>query len=187
MRLATLADYDWLYNHEVYGENPLEHAAEAIPHILRLKEQGASSILDIGGGRGHFAELMQRSGFRAAYAEPRHRPQSRHGAHRFYECSLPEIPSRYYDILTCFDVLEHLPLEEALASIDALKDAAQRALLATIYTESDTRRVAGELVEMHLTQRHQTWWLEQFTGSAWTCSLHATANPARWLIQAVRR
>jgi SAM-dependent methyltransferase len=71
--------------------------SQADHFIYKLRQWGEPlSILDYGGGRGVFAQLMCKEGFDVTACDP------------IYVGSLPE-PRHQYDLITCNEVWEHVP------------------------------------------------------------------------------
>ena len=181
-RPATLADYDWLFANAEYGENPLEHAAEALPMILSWCP---ASILDIGGWRGEFAKHMRRAGLAAEFTEP-----SPRGVGEIVSPlpDLPGIASQKYEMVTCFDVLEHLEAPDVRSSLFRISEIAKKYVICTVYTGSDAREINGEMVEMHLSIMSKELWRDLFSAClrGFSVSFHATQSPNRWLFVSIR-
>ncbi len=81
--------------------------------------------------------------------------------------ALPVLPyaDGGWDVVGCFDVLEHLPEADAPAACAELRRVARRGLVVSVAECSDPRMVDGVEHELHLTRRPATWWAEQFGGA----------------------
>lgn len=59
--------------------------------------EGSLDVLDFGGGNGRFAAELSRAGFRSAHTYDRFSPRHR------------TPPSGRFNLVTCFETLEHMP------------------------------------------------------------------------------
>lgn len=140
--LFTDAFDDWsdadfaahIYN-ETYGEvdpdfeveRPLSNARLIGPVFEAAKEQ--LSILDYGGGNGRFAEEMRRAGYRLATTFDRFHPA--HSAR----------PDGVFDLVTCFETLEHMPDPVAgAADVASLVAPGGLLLVSTLIQPEDIER-----------------------------------------------
>lgn len=122
--------------------------------VRRLLTGGSGSLLDVGTGRGEALAIATECGFapvvgtdvvvellqadRVLYAE----------AH-----SLPFAPESF-DVVTCFDVLEHLLHED---QVPALREMCRVASRAVIVTAADYSSLYDG-VELHVGRRHYDDW-----------------------------
>jgi 2-polyprenyl-3-methyl-5-hydroxy-6-metoxy-1,4-benzoquinol methylase len=117
-----------------------------------------ASLLDVGCGRGGLVEVAQAAGIAAQGCDvaPVH-PWIR-------TATLPVLPYRnaQFDVVGCFDVLEHLPEFQIGAAVDELRRVCRKHLIVSVAECSDVRDVPGlGLVELHLTRKPLSWWLAQ--------------------------
>jgi len=140
--------YQSLYGqHATYGSE--NHGADALPLVEQMRP---TSLLDVGCGRNLFCPLARRQGIEA-YGVDLVCPDADVIAPAH---ALP-FPSRCFDVLTAFDLCEHLlphEVHEVLAEFDRI---APRWILSICYRDSDNR-VNGET--LHPTVRSQQWWTD---------------------------
>jgi ubiquinone/menaquinone biosynthesis C-methylase UbiE len=80
------------------------------------------------------------------------------------QATLPILPyaDGQFDVVGCFDVLEHLPESDAPAACAELIRVCKKLLIVSVASCSDPRMVDGVEVELHLTRRPVEWWQGQF-------------------------
>jgi hypothetical protein len=132
-----------------YGHT--NHGAGAMPMIEAMRP---TSILDIGCGWNEFAHEWQARGLRAIgvdFACP--------GADLIGDlvAGLP-YAAREWDLLTAFDLLEHLRPEQVDVALAEMARISTRFVLSICYTDS-RNRWDGET--LHPTVRPQAWWMER--------------------------
>lgn len=149
MRDATLADYRWLYENTNYMMDGTKCARDAMP-FLRQKCIPGMSLLDIGSGRGHLLEWWKRQGGTGDNYEPATDNQDE------------TVELRHYDIVTCFDVVEHLTEQDARQLLWRAWALALDCLVFTCCWEPDIATVKnGERVRLHITLQEPEWWRHQ--------------------------
>lgn len=112
-----------------------------------------STYLDVGCGRG---EMVRRARERGVEAYGLELVPDLCDGKCVVEGLATDMPfgSRSFDVVSCYDVVEHLPPEE----VDAALDEIFRVAKGTIYlTTNDKRSVLGDL-ELHLTRMSRSWW-----------------------------
>jgi SAM-dependent methyltransferase len=119
---------------------------------------GGGSLLDVGCGRGGLVLEGRAMGWTAegcdlAPCQP-----------WIARAALPRLPyaTAQFDLVGCFDVLEHLPEADVPAACAELVRVCKRRLIISVAECSDPRMVDGVEVELHLTRRPVTWWQDQF-------------------------
>lgn len=142
-----------------YGQG--HHWRPAWPLILS-RLAGGGSWLDVGCGRGDSILAAREAGVVAATGcdlAPCHPWITR--------AALPVLPydTRGWDVVGCFDVLEHLVEADAIAACAELRRVAREHLIVSVADCSDVREVDGRPVELHLTRRPAAWWVAQFGGA----------------------
>jgi hypothetical protein len=171
MRNATLADYKTLYaSGYMDASRPW-----ADPPLFWLLDRMPAGVLDVGGGARRFGRWMHALGMHVHSTDP-----------AFGGPALPTIPlTLCHDYTTCFDVLEHLPEELIPAALFNLRNLSRKGCVCSLANMPDRHQIAGEDVELHLTQRGPDWWLDQFTAQffGWEIHYRPLPYPARfWII-----
>ena len=119
---------------------------------------GPATLLDVGCGRGGLVLAAKRCGIAArgcdlAPCEP-----------WIEQATLPVLPygNGAFEVVGCFDVLEHLSEHQVGAAIDELRRVCSGRVILSVASCSDQRDVPGMgVVELHLTQQPLAWWLAQ--------------------------
>lgn len=122
-----------------------------------------ASMLDVGCGRGGLVQALQVTGCPArgcdvAPCEP-----------WIDRAELPSLPyaDGDFDLVGCFDVLEHVHEAQVDAAIRELLRVCGRILFVSVAECSDARVVPGMgRVELHLTRRPVAWWLSALGAGA---------------------
>lgn len=125
--------------------------------LLRAAVPPGGQLLDVGCGRGGLLHACSEAGIEAVGVDAAPLDAS------IIACSLPLLPffDNEFDVVGCFDVLEHLDEVLIPAAIMELHRVCRRRLIVSIATCSDPRTIPGHgEVELHLTQRPLDWWLE---------------------------
>ena len=112
---------------------PLAGVLRAIADRI-VRELQPSSVLDAGCAKGFLVEQLRERGVDASGID-----MSEHAIAEVHEsvrdhcrvASLTEPLDRRYDLITCIEVLEHLPAAEARAAVDNLAAATDRLLLSS--------------------------------------------------------
>jgi hypothetical protein len=145
---TLLADHD-------YGHG---HHWRPVWDLIRSRMQPGGTLLDVGCGRGGMVLAGREAGYFSAGCDIAPcQPWIARAA-------LPRLPygKAAWDVVGCFDVLEHLPTEDVPAACAELRRVARKHLIVSVAECSDIRSVNGVDVELHLTRRPVAWWVEQF-------------------------
>lgn len=175
VRDATIADYAWLYAHTDYmAGTALKRAKEALAEIL---DQMPATLCDVGGGRDEFAQwiIMNANAPHVASIDPAT------GASSCFDRPGDPHP---FDLVTCFDVLEHLQPDDVEDFIRwQLGARCRRRIYATICTDPEVRQVNGEWVTLHTCLRPPHWWQAQCAEAlpGWTIRLRPCEESSRFL------
>jgi SAM-dependent methyltransferase len=147
--------YDYVYQ-TATGYGGGFHGSPVLDYVDNLEFE---DILDIGCGLGHFCSAMLDRGKRAVGVDI-----SRIAIEKARErdprlcitCgSIPGfVNDHQFDLVTCFDVLEHLPVILVERGLTALRDYGKRCVMGIAWSGS---RVAGKV--LHLCVRPETWWV----------------------------
>jgi len=112
-------------------ERPKRNAA--MVEALFWREKSSLKVLDFGGGRGLFAAELTRSGFRADSLDS------------YYECDART--GADYDLITSFEVIEHVPHRDQFAWLVQLKSHLKASTESTVL-------IGTELMDGH----DFSWW-----------------------------
>jgi 2-polyprenyl-3-methyl-5-hydroxy-6-metoxy-1,4-benzoquinol methylase len=150
MNLAQV--YSTLLSGNDYGHG---HHWRPVWPLIQSRLADGSSWLDVGCGRGGSVLAAREIGAPAegcdlAPCQP-----------WITRAALPELPynTGAWDVVGCFDVLEHLPEADAAAACAELRRVARRHLVVSVAECSDPRTIDGVEVELHLTRRPVEWWI----------------------------
>lgn len=137
---------------ELYGS--LCHAKNVLDYISTLNFK---SVLDIGCGRGQFIELMIKQNKKAfgcdisqVLINKLHLPGAilRWG-------SMSEIPfQNSFDLVTAFDVLEHIPEAEIEMSLVELNRVTKKDAIVSLAWHTDKKWN----MDLHVTIKNENWW-----------------------------
>ena len=140
-------------------------------------------LLDVGCGRGWFVRKMLESGTKAegvdvsiaAYED------CAPGIKKYLKIGrIDDITHRRYDVVTAFDVMEHIYVDEIADAVQALKAAAGKYIVLNIcaapddvseYTIKRNQPIPSDLewlaVSGHVTIRHRSWWKSRLEDDDW--------------------
>jgi 2-polyprenyl-3-methyl-5-hydroxy-6-metoxy-1,4-benzoquinol methylase len=134
--------------------------------VLLERVQG-NRVLDVGTGSGRFVDWCLQNGATEAVGIDPCAPETERVVRGRAE-SLPAL-SMSWDVVTSFDVLEHLPPDLAIKSVSEHLRVASKHVVCSIANMGDKHVVRGQLVELHLTQQPLPWWLTHFhRAEGWT-------------------
>jgi SAM-dependent methyltransferase len=142
----------------------------------------ARSVLDVGCGRGWFLKRMLAHGIPAAGLEcsAAAREDAPPEVKNIIKVARIDEVTQQYDVVTAFDVMEHLYEEDIAEFIGHMKRIAGRYIALNICASPEggpTRTIRrGEpipddlewlAVSGHVTIRHRSWWKQQFEDNLW--------------------
>jgi hypothetical protein len=116
--------------------------------------RGAASLLDVGAGDLRIRRKLQAAGYTGEYHT---QDVGREYDHTY--ASLAEV-DRHYDAIMCLDVLEHLPLEEGLATLDRLVkllNPGGRLVIQTPNARCIRSPLAWDMTHVHLYNLDDLW------------------------------
>jgi ubiquinone/menaquinone biosynthesis C-methylase UbiE len=129
-----------------------------------------TSVLDVGCGLGHIAEVLRERGHQVTTVDPRYRPLCG-GEHLVASATDAPVADRSYDVVLIAFTLHHMPAE---AHRQALREAARIARLRVVLLE-DTFRTRAE--------RRWTFWIDSLLNAEWFGHPHSNRSTDEWLGQ----
>jgi hypothetical protein len=144
MRRKHISDDNQFHAKKVYGTGGKDYPS-VLPHILAL---APSSIIDYGAGRSEIALwLGKKAGAsRAARFDPA-------------VPGIDKIPEERFDVVTSFDVLEHIPEDELDAVLSEMATIGRDALL--IIDIAPAKAILSDGRNAHVTLHDEEWWHER--------------------------
>jgi len=122
-----------------------------------IRQLWPSSVLDVGAGRGILCKEIRQYGDIRVYGCDVVPHAREHAQCIHVDLGTPEgvwwLTCQSIDLVTCLDVLEHLPSWRVPAAIAAMAQAAPRAV---ITVSRDTAMLDGQ--DLHLTRLTRPWW-----------------------------
>ncbi len=160
MSQKTISEEQKLLNQELHTSRPdfgsrggagNEHLISALTRYHKLKS--LNSVLDYGTGKGAFPKNIKNSipslkvsGYDPAVQE------------------FSQKPDHTFDLVTCFDVLEHVERESISAVIEEIKDLSNKLVFLQIDLQPAVKRLSSGR-NAHIMLAPQDWWLSQVGAS----------------------
>lgn len=150
--------YDQVWQIPGYCANGLDRAREVLDDLVWHSKQNAwLNVLDVGCGRGHVVQHLRGVDIYACGIDP-FLPEPGPHLLRGDLATLASLDCSV-DIITSFDMLEHLNEDSAYGMLRTMAEVAPRACLA-IANMSDVHDVAGVPTELHPIQQPAEWWAQ---------------------------
>ena len=148
------AKYDWLYAGGCPSYGTYDHGKLTHPLIEELKPK---TLLDVGCGMGRYVKWCLRQGIKAEGVDI----ASGYGI-KADVCDLP-YGDESFEIVTVFDLLEHLSLAKLETALDEIKRVAEKYIIVSIgYGPSMVKHPTKGNIDLHqINDKNQDWWLEQ--------------------------
>lgn len=148
MKRKDLADYQHFHSAAIYGTGG-KHFPYVLPHILSIQ---ADSLIDYGAGRSEIAVWIgKKAGMkRVARFDPA-------------VPGIDKIPNEKFDIVTSFDVLEHIPEEELDDVLNEMSSVGKHALF--VIDIAPAKAILSDGRNAHVCLHEENWWqhrLSQF-------------------------
>jgi len=169
--------YLWIYSYPKTSYGKTNHGRNAYPIIKRL---APATLLDVGCGKGQFVEWVNSQGIKAVGIDF----ASGYGI----QADILDIPfgDNSFDIVTAFDVLEHLKPEDLEQGLFEMNRVARRFWLLSIgYGSSGKTMDDGTFLKLHpISTKNREWWtphLEKYGELSYEGSVYR--NPtARYIV-----
>lgn len=129
-------------------------------HIVDLFKP--ERTLDVGCAKGYLVKALDELGVDAygidpsVYAVSRAHPDIASKINLDIAQSIP-YPDNTFDVVTCFDVMEHVPLKEVTKTLKELLRVSKEWVIIRVVTHE----VEGDLDSSHETIRDREWWTER--------------------------
>ena len=155
--------YSWLDKNVLnYGSS--FHAKKFLNFLLSLN---VSSVLDIGTGRGEFCDWALTNLCDTVYGLDFAINPNKDYANKnikFINSPAHKIPLKdnSVDLITSFDVLEHIPPSEIEETIFEMSRVAKKLLFHKICYNKGTSKFKKEVGELHLIQEDSKYWINIF-------------------------
>ena len=151
--------YEWMHKHQPdYGNANHGKGSERWC-------KGFASVLDVGGGFTSFACDLGIE--RAAVVDISELPRQTQEARgvEFRRCAAHELPfaDSAFELVTAFDVLEHVEPELLDASIASIFRVASRRVIISVGTRETHKVIDGLSYKLHETVESKAWWLRKLS------------------------
>ena len=133
---------------------------------IKLIPEG-STYLDVGCGRGETLAMASERGVVAFGTEIV--PALCDGV-TVVQADITDLSFDGFDYVSCYDVLEHLPIADVSPALDELFRVAEQALF---ITTNDNRSHLGD-AKLHLTRKPREWWEHEFSKRGYSKIEHCT-------------
>ena len=138
-----------------------------------------SNYLDVGCGRGETLAMARQRGLGVFGTEIV--PRFCNGT-TVVQADITDLPFDNIDYVSCYDVLEHLPIEDVGTALNELFRVARKSLF---ITTNDLESHIGDLT-LHLTRKPREWWEQEFSQRGYSKIEHCTFATERdwhWRIE----
>lgn len=151
-RVREVRKYSQIFEaNDAYGHT--NHGKKARKYILEVLKP--KSVIDLGCGWNEFVESIREQipeSYGVDFACP--------GANIFAPMHNVPVSDRRFDLVTCFDALEHCITEEIPEIVAEFKRLAPQFLISISHVQARNRGVHGE--PLHMTVKKVGWWVNQF-------------------------
>ncbi len=154
--------YDYLYETQRYGmSDRRRRVAKELIFECYSELPANPKMLDVGAGRGEMVKFAKLVGFNAIGIDSARSLQS--SDVRYGEAHFLRFASYTFDLVTCFDVIEHVIEEDvAPALYELARVASSVVILSAASHPSIVENHAGDQVNLHISARPLKQWMELF-------------------------
>ncbi len=141
MKRQDISNYQHFHASNIYGTGG-KNFPYVLPHVLALSP---SSLVDYGAGRSDIALWLGKAVGAASVAR--------------FDPAVPgidRIPEGQFDVVTSFDVLEHIPDNELDAVLAEMAGMARHALL--VIDIAPAKAILSDGRNAHVTLHEESWW-----------------------------
>ena len=147
--------YDWIYAGGCPGYGGRNHGYNTYSLIEKVRPK---TLLDVGCGKGYYVEWCKRHNIDAVGVDF----ASGYGV-RADVCKLP-FDTNSFEIVTAFDLLEHIPIEKLDTAISELKRVAQDLVIVSIGYGSSRIKTPDTSCELHcIKDKDEQWWFDKLS------------------------
>jgi len=174
--------YDQVWKNQNYCPNGLDRAREVLDELVDSSHAYGWSVVDVGCGRGHVVAHLRGVGIHAVGIDPFLPDDAPH-------CLRSELGNLLAlnataEVVTSFDVLEHLSEDAAFSLLIQMGHLAPRCVMAIANME-DIHEVGGRQVDLHMTKQPAAWWQYLMHQAGWrNLRIQPLPYPERFFIWA---
>lgn len=138
-----------------------DRAARTLIKTLNKWGFRPKKILDIGCMNGYIMDSFIDLGYDVCGLEPSDLYKLSKYPERIFNIPLHEIKDKKFDFVFCSEVMEHIPEELVLPSLQALRDVLDGVAFFTISDDKDVDPT-------HITIHDRAWWVDRFSEAGFT-------------------
>jgi hypothetical protein len=153
---STISDEQRLLNQQLHAERPDFGSRGGAGHqgvikaVARYQQLGAiTSVLDYGTGKGAFPKALKQA-----------LPELKVGAYDPAVEAFSAKPKRAFDLVTCFDVLEHVERGSVAAVLEEINSLSAKLVFLQIDLQPAVKRLASGR-NAHIMLAPPDWWMAQ--------------------------
>jgi hypothetical protein len=146
--MKYLNDYRLLHQANAFGGMTLARFAEPVLKLISFN--ACQSVLDYGSGKGQSWEHEE--GLKKCKASL---PVT------LYDPGVPEHeqkPAGKFGAVLCMDVMEHIPEDEIVDTLNEVFDYSEGIVIATFCARGSRKKLPSTGQDVHVTQRQRLWW-----------------------------
>jgi len=125
-----------------------------------LQLEPGCTYLDVGCGRGETVRMARERNVEASGLELVPELCGEHITHG--RVTAMPFEADAFDVVSCYDMLEHLPTEQVDDALDELWRVARHTLVLSTNNKQSRLVTPDGFLELHLTRKPRAWWQEKF-------------------------